>query len=57
MNPSVQNFYLGIYNGLPVFIVCIYKKHFGVKSLKYILYNVSIGSAFLLWTLFYLSMF
>ena len=46
MDPSVQNFYLGIYNGLPGLIVCIYQKHFGIKSLKYILYDVSNGLVF-----------
>ena len=44
---QVQNFYLGVYNGLPGFIVCIYEKHFGLNDFKYIIYCISNGFVFL----------
>ena len=44
---QVQNFYLGLYNGLPGLIMCIYEGHFGFNDIKYILYCVSNGFVFL----------
>jgi drug/metabolite transporter (DMT)-like permease len=47
MPVAVQNFYLGVYNGLPGFIMCVYDLHFGVKDIKYVLYCASNGLVFL----------
>ena len=47
MPVEVQNFYLGFYNGLPAFIMCIYEKHFCFNDIKYILYCISNGLVFL----------
>ncbi len=47
MPVEVQNFYLGIYNGLPGFIMCVYEWHFGIKDIKYVLYCTSNGLVFL----------
>ena len=47
MHVQVQNFYLGVYNGLPGLIICMYERHFGIKSLKYIFYCFSNGLVFL----------
>ena len=47
MPVEVQNFYLGVYNGLPGFIMCIYQKHFCFNDIKYILYCISNGFVFL----------
>ena len=44
---QVQNFYLGVYNGLPGLIMCIYEGHFGFNDIKYILYCASNGLVFL----------
>ena len=47
MPVQVQNFYLGIYNGLPGFIMCVYERHFALKDIKYIIYCVFNGFFFL----------
>ena len=47
MEVQVQNFYLGMYNGLPGFFMCIYERHLGIKDFKYIIYCISIGFVFL----------
>ena len=44
---QVQNFYLGVYNGLPGFIMCIYENFFGLNNIKYIIYCISNGFVFL----------
>ena len=47
MPVQVQNFYLGIYNGLPGLIVSIFQWHFGLNNLNYIFYCVFNGLVFL----------
>lgn len=44
---QVQNYYLGIYNGLPGFIMCLFEKHFGFNDIKYIFYSLFNGFVFL----------
>jgi drug/metabolite transporter (DMT)-like permease len=47
MPVQVQNFYLGVYNGLPGFIMCLYERHFALAHFKYVLYCISNGFVFL----------
>ena len=47
MPVQVQNYYLGIYNGLPGFIMCLFEKHFGFNDIKYIFYSLFNGLVFL----------
>ena len=47
MPVQVQNFYLGVYNGLPGFLVCLFERHFALGHIKYILYCISNGFVFL----------
>ena len=47
MAVQVQNFYLGLYNGLPGLIMCIFERHFGFNDIKYIIYCFSNGLVFL----------
>jgi len=47
MPVQVQNFYLGVYNGLPGFIMCLYERHFALKNFKYVIYCISNGFVFL----------
>ena len=47
MPVQVQNFYLGIYNGIPGLIVSIFQWHFGLNNLNYIFYCVFNGLVFL----------
>jgi drug/metabolite transporter (DMT)-like permease len=48
MPPDVQNFYLGFYNVLPAFIMCIYQGYFAFGHIKYILLCISNGFLFYL---------
>ena len=48
MPPDVQNFYLGFYNILPAFIMCIIQGHFALDHPKYVLYCISNGFLFYL---------
>ena len=47
MPVQVQNFYLGVYNGLPGLIMCFIQWHFGFDNLNYIYYCVFNGFVFL----------
>ena len=47
MPVQVQNFYLGLYNGLPGLIVSIIQMHFGFNNINYISYCVFNGLVFL----------
>ena len=47
MPVQVQNFYLGIYNGLPGLIVSLIQRHFGFDNINYIFYCVFNGFVFL----------
>ena len=47
MPVQVQNFYLGIYNGLPGLIVSLIQRHFGFDNMNYIFYCVFNGFVFL----------
>jgi drug/metabolite transporter (DMT)-like permease len=40
---DLQNYYLGMYNTLPAFLLCIYERHFGISDIKYVLYAMSNG--------------
>ena len=46
MPEDVQNFYLGLYNSLPPFFVCLYYRHFAITNIKYILFCMSNGVLF-----------
>ena len=50
---QVQNFYLGIYNGLPGLFVCIIDGRYGFESVKYIAYCIFNG--FVFWAGHYLT--
>ena len=47
MPVQVQNFYLGVYNGLPGFIVCLFQFKFGFDDINYIFYSLFNGIVFL----------
>ena len=47
MHVQVQNFYLGVYNGVPGLIMCIIQLHFGFDDINYILYCLFNGIVFL----------
>ena len=47
MPVQVQNFYLGIYNGLPGLFVSLIQRHFGFGNLNYIFYCLFNGFVFL----------
>ena len=46
MPEDVQNFYLGLYNSIPPFFLCIYYRHFAITDIKYILYCMLNGVLF-----------
>ena len=46
MPADVQNFYLGLYNSIPPFLMCIYERHFAITDIKFILYCMSNGVLF-----------
>ena len=50
---QVQNFYLGIYNGLPGLFVCIIEGNYGFERIKYIAYCIFNG--FVFWAGHYLT--
>ena len=43
---DLQNYYMGMYNALPAFILCIFEMHFGFSSFIYIIYAISNGLIF-----------
>ena len=47
MPVQVQNFYLGIYNGLPGLFVSLFQRHLGLNNLNYIFYCLFNGIVFL----------
>ena len=48
MENNVQNYYLGIYNTLPAFLLCLKDGYFGFSNIKYIFYCMSNGIVFYL---------
>lgn len=46
--PEVQNFYLGLFNSIPAFVVMLIEKKTGLSNLYYILYAFSNGFLFYL---------
>ena len=50
---QVQNFYLGIYNGLPGLLICVLNNNYGFESGKYIAYCIFNG--FVFWAGHYLT--
>ena len=47
MPVQVQNFYLGVYNGLPGFIACLFQFKFGFNDINYVFYSLFNGIVFL----------
>ena len=48
MENNVQNYYLGIYNTLPAFLLCLKDGYFGLSNIRYVLYCMSNGFIFYL---------
>lgn len=48
MDPDLQNYYFGLYNSVPAFIISILLGEFTLKNLKYIIYVSSNGLIFYL---------
>ena len=48
MLPEVQNFYLGLFNSIPAFIVMIIERKTGITNILYVLYSFSNGIIFYL---------
>ena len=46
MENNVQNYYLGVYNTLPAFFLCLKDGYFGLSNIKYVLYCMSNGFIF-----------
>ena len=48
MIPEVQNFYLGLFNSIPAFVVMLIERKTGISNIAYILYAFSNGFLFYL---------
>ena len=48
MIPEVQNYYLGLFNAIPAFILMLIERKTGISNIIYISYAFSNGISFLL---------
>ena len=48
MIPEVQNFYLGLFNSIPAFVVMLIERKTGISNIVYVLYAFSNGFLFYL---------
>ena len=48
MMPEVQNFYLGLFNSIPAFVIMLIEKKTGLSNLYYVIYACSNGFLFYL---------